>query len=136
MLKLPHATASIRLLRPHRLAAQRGTSVIGLLVVAIIVGFVALMLIRVYPSITEYLTIKRAVTQIMKNNPASAADIRDKFEKQSEVEYNISTVTAKDLDVIQIGDRLTSRFAYQVEVPIVEPVYLLIKYSGQASAGP
>jgi len=132
MSTFPHASRPVR---PGGLAAQRGTSLLGLLVIAIIVGFVALMLIRVYPSVTEYLTIKRAVAQIMKGNPATPADVRNAFEKQKEVEYNISTLDAKDLDIQQNGDRMTTRFAYRVEIPVVEPVYLLIKYSGGASSG-
>ena len=36
--------------------------------------------------------------------------------------------------VTQNGERLKTRFAYQVEVPIVEPVYLLIKYEGEATS--
>jgi hypothetical protein len=131
----PHAVPTTRPHPRRRLGRQRGTSVIGLLMIAIIVGFVALMAIRVYPSVTEYLTIKRAVTQIMKGNPATPADVRTAFEKQKEVEYNISTLEAKDLDIQQNGDRMTTRFAYNVEVPIVEPVYLMIKYSGSASSG-
>jgi hypothetical protein len=128
----PHAP---RPARSRRLASQRGTSLLGLLVLAIVVGFVALMLIRVYPSVTEFLTIRRAVAKIMKDNPGTPTAVRTAFEKQKEVEYNISTLDAKDLDIQQNGDRLTTRFAYQVEVPIVEPVYLLIKYSGGASSG-
>ena len=120
---------------PGRLAAQRGTSLLGLLVIALVVGFVALMLIRVYPSVSEFFTIRSAVAQIMKNNPSSPTEVRTAFEKQKEVEYNISTLDPKDLDIVQNGDHLTTRFHYNVEVPIVEPVFLLIKYSGQASSG-
>ena len=132
---MPTRFTAHRTPRPARRSAQRGTSVLGLLVVAIVVGFVALMLIRVYPSVTEFFTIRRAVAQIMRNNPATPQDVRKAFEKQKEVEYNISTLDSKDLDIVQNGDRMTTRFAYRVEVPVVEPVYLLIKYSGQASNG-
>ncbi len=121
--------------RSRSLSRQRGLSLISMAVVAIVVGFIALMAMRAFPSINEYLTIRKAVTQIMRNNPSSAAEIRNLFEKQKEVEYSIQTISGKDLEVTQNGERLRTRFAYQVEVPIVEPVYLLIKYEGGASSG-
>jgi len=109
-------------------------TVFGLVFVAIIVGFVALMGIRVFPSVNEYLTIRKSINQIMKSGPTSAAEIRTAFAKQKEVEYAISSLDPKDLVITQNGSRLTTRFAYQVEVPIVDPVFLLIKYEGEASS--
>ena len=120
--------------RPSR---QRGASLISLVVLAVIVGFFMLMAARVFPSVNEYLTIRKAVSQIMKNNPANAADIRGAFEKTTEVEYSIHTITGKDLDIKPIGDTggLTTSYAYNVEIPVIEPVFLLVKYSGSASSG-
>jgi len=109
-------------------------TVFGLIFVAIVVGFIALMAIRVFPSVNEYLTIRKSINQIMKSGPSSAAEIRTAFAKTKEVEYSISTLDPKDLVITQNGDRFTTSFAYRVEVPIVEPVFLLIKYEGQASS--
>ena len=123
---------------PSRLPArQRGASLISLLFLAIIVGFFMLMAARIFPSVNEYLTIRKAVTQIMKNNPSSAAEIRTAFEKTTEVEYSIHTISSKDLNIQPIGDTGSFRtsFAYNVEIPIVEPVYILVKYAGTASSG-
>jgi hypothetical protein len=124
---------------PSRLLVrQRGASIVTMLFLAIIVGFFMLMAMRVFPSVNEYLTIRKAVSQIMRNQPAGAADIRSAFEKTTEVEYSIHTISAKDLDIQPIGDTgaLRTSFAYNVEIPIFEPtVYLLMKYSGSASSG-
>ena len=123
---------------PSRLPArQRGASLISLLFLAIVVGFFMLMAARIFPSVNEYLTIRKAVTQIMKNNPASAADIRTSFSRTIEVEYSIKTIDAKDLNIQPIGDTggFRTSFAYNIEIPIVEPVYILVKYAGSASSG-
>jgi type II secretory pathway pseudopilin PulG len=119
----------------RRLSSQRGMSLIGLVVVAVVVGFFMLMGARVFPAINEYLTIRHAVSQIMKNGPASPSDVRSAFEKTTEVEYSIHSIGAKDLDVVQVGDRLRTSFRYNVEIPIVEPVFLLIKFEGSATSG-
>ena len=124
------------MIQSRRLSCQRGSSLISLLFLAIIVGFIMLMGMRVFPSVNEYLTIRKAVSSIMRRGPASADDIRTSFEKTSEVEYSIHTISSKDLNIQQVGDSgLRTSFAYNVEIPIVEPVYILIKYSGSATSG-
>ncbi|MBW8779853.1 MAG: DUF4845 domain-containing protein [Burkholderiales bacterium] len=122
----------------RRLVHQRGASPLTLLVTAIIVGFLLLMAMRVFPSVNEYLTIRKAVTQIMHSNPGSAADIRKAFERTTEVEYSIKTIGPKDLEIEPIGDTgaLRTSFAYNVEIPIFDPVvFILVKYSGSANSG-
>jgi len=120
----------------RRFSRQRGASLFSMLMLAIIVGFLMLMGARVFPSVNEYLTIRKAVSQIMRSNPGSASDIRTSFEKTSEVEYSIHTITAKDLNIVQVGDSgFRTSFAYNVEIPIVEPVYLLMKFEGSAKSG-
>ena len=110
---------------------DRGITLIGLLLWAIVVAFVALIVVRVLPTINEYSTILRAVQQIAKASPSTVAEVRNAFEKQKEVEYSIASISGKDLIVTKENDRIVIRFAYDKEVPIFEPVFLLIKYSGE-----
>ena len=122
----------------RRFSKQRGASLFGMVVIAIVVGFFMLMGARVFPSINEYLTIRKAVTQIMHSNPGSPADIRKAFERTTEVEYSIKTIGPKDLNIEPIGDTgaLRTSFAYNVEIPIFDPVvFILVKYSGSANSG-
>jgi type II secretory pathway pseudopilin PulG len=114
-----------------RRAPHRGITLIGLLLWAIVVAFVALIVVRVLPTINEYSTILRAVQQIAKAAPTTVAEARSAFEKQKEVEYSISSISGKDLIVTKENDKVVIRFAYDKEVPIFEPVFLLIKYSGE-----
>ena len=125
------------MIQSRRLSRQRGASLLSMLFLAILVGFVMLMGMRVFPSVNEYLTIRKAVTQIMKAGPNSAADIRGAFEKATEIEYSIHTIGSKDLQIQPLGDGggFRTSFAYNVEIPIVEPVFILVKYSGTAASG-
>jgi len=109
----------------------RGITLIGLLFWAIVVAFIALIVVRVLPTVNEYSTILRAVQQIAKAAPATVAEARTAFEKQKEIEYSISSISGKDLQVTKENDKVVIRFAYDKEVPIFEPVFLLIKYSGE-----
>jgi len=120
------------------LSRQRGASLISMLFLAVIVAFVMLMGARVFPSVNEYLTIRKAINRIMAANPASPADIRNSFDKTIEVEYSIQTIKGKDLDIRPIGGdtgNFRCSYAYNVEIPIIEPVYLLVKYAGSAKSG-
>jgi hypothetical protein len=119
-------------------ARQRGASIVSLLILAVIVGFCFLIAARAFPSVNEFLTIRKVVTQIMRNNPSTTADIRAAFERSTEVEYSIKTVGPKDLNIEPLGDTggFRTSFAYNVEIPIFDPVvFILVKYSGSANSG-
>ena len=59
------------------------------------------------------------------------AEARKAFERQKEIEYSISSIGGKDLQVTKENDKVVIRFAYDKEVEIFEPVFLLIKYRGE-----
>jgi hypothetical protein len=110
---------------------QRGLSLIGLLFWGVLVAMVALVVIRVLPTINEYTTIQRAVKKIAQESPATVAEARKAFERQKDIEYSISSIGPQDLQITKENDKVVIRFDYNKEIPLVEPVYLLIKYSGE-----
>ena len=114
----------------HRRMRQRGVTLFGLMFWAIIVGFVALIGMRVLPTMNEYFTIQRAVKKIAADSPSTVPEVRSAFEKQKDIEYSITSISAKDLVVTKENDKVVIKFAYDKEVEIVKPVYLLIKYEG------
>ena len=110
---------------------QRGISLLGLLLWAIVVGIVALVGLRVLPTVNEYLTIQRAVDKVAAEGLTTVPEIRAAFERQKQIEYAISSITSKDLVIGKEDDRVVIRFAYDKEIPLFEPVFLLIKYTGE-----
>jgi len=120
---MPRACRTVR--------AERGITLIGLLLWAIVVAFVALIIVRVLPTINEYSTILRAVQKIAKDAPGTVAEARKAFERQKEIEYSISSIEAKDLQVTKENEKVVIRFAYDKEIELFEPVFLLIKYRGE-----
>ena len=114
----------------HRKMKQRGITLFGLMFWAIIVGFLALIGMRVLPTLNEYFTIQRAVKKIAADSPSTVPEVRSAFEKQKDIEYSITSISAKDLVVTKENDKVVIKFAYDKEVEIVKPVYLLIKYEG------
>jgi Domain of unknown function (DUF4845) len=114
-------------------ARQRGVSLIGLLFWGVLAAFVGYVLIQTLPTMNEYATIKRAVTKISREGPSTVPEIRNAFEKQKEIEYSIASVSGKDLEITKEGDKVVIRFAYDKVVPLIAPVYLLIRYEGSSN---
>ena len=113
-------------------SGQRGVTLLGLLFWAIVVGFVALLGMRVLPTLNEYFTIQRTVNKIATEGAGTVPEIRNAFEKQKDIEYAITSIGGKDLVVTKENDRVVIQFAYDKEIELVKPVYLLIKYEGRS----
>lgn len=120
-------------LTPRR---QRGITLLGLLMWAIIIGMLALVALRVLPTVNEYLTIQRAVNRVAEQGLTTVPEIRAAFERQKEIEYSITSIGGQDLKVTKEDDKVVIRFAYEKEIELASPVYLLIKYSGRSKGAP
>jgi hypothetical protein len=111
---------------------QRGISLIGLLFWAVLIAFSALVTMKVLPTVNEYYTIRSTVSKIARGNPATVALARAEFERQKQIEYSIDSIEGKDLGVSKEGDRVVISFAYEKQIALMGPVYLLIKYEGRS----
>ena len=116
----------------HLAAGQRGITLFGLLFWAIIVGFGALLVMRVLPTMNEYFTIQKAVNKIAQERVTTVPEIRIAFEKQKEIEYSIQSISGKDLNITKENDKVVIAFAYDKEIELMKPVYILIKYEGRS----
>lgn len=117
----------------HRVGRQQqGITLLGLLFWAIIIGFIALLTVRVLPTLNEFFTIQKAVNKVALEGGNTVPEIRAAFEKQRDIEYSIQSVTSKDLDITKENDRIVIRFAYNKEIELMAPVFLLIKYEGRS----
>jgi hypothetical protein len=97
-----------------------------------VVGFGGYLLIRTLPTVNEYYTVQKAVDSIARQQMGTVAEVRAAFEKQKELEYSISSISGKDLLISKENDRIVIAFAYDKLVPVMGPVYLLIKYEGRS----
>ncbi len=111
---------------------QRGVTLFGLLFWAIVLGFAALIGMRVLPALNEYFTIKRTVNKITSDG-STVPEIRAAFERQKDIEYSITSISSKDLSITKENDKVVVSFAYDKEVELMKPVYLLIKFEGRSN---
>ncbi len=115
-----------------RAGKQSGVTLFGLLFWAVVVGFLALIGMRVLPALNEYFTIKRAINKITTEG-TTVPEIRTAFERQKDVEYSITSIGGKDLAITKENEKIVVSFAYDKEVELVKPVFLLIKFEGRSN---
>ncbi len=123
---------ALALPQARSLSAQRGVTLIGLLFWAIIIACVALVGLKVLPTMNEYFTIQRTVNKIAKEGGGTVPEIRNAFERQKDIEYSISSIAGKDLEITKENERVVIKFGYDKEIELIEPVYLVIKYRGRS----
>jgi hypothetical protein len=125
----------MNVLPPHRPAArhrQRGVTLFGLVFWAIVIGFFGYLAVVTLPTLNEFWTIKRTVEKIAASNPGTVAEARTAFDRQKDIEYAIQAIRGSDLQVTKENDRVVIAFAYDKEIPLMGPVYLLLKYEGRS----
>lgn len=115
---------------------QRGITLFGLMFWAIAIGMVAYVGLKIFPTVNEYWTIKRAVEKVAASSPSTVAEARAAFDRQKDIEYSISSISGKDLEITKENDKVVIAFAYNKEIELVDPVYLLLKYAGRSSSRP
>ena len=111
---------------------QRGVTLFGLMFWAILIGMVTLVALKVLPTVNEFLTIKRAVEKVAQTGGTTVPEVRAAFDKQKEIDYSITSISGKDLEITKMNDKLVVAFAYDKEIELMGPVYLLLKYEGQS----
>jgi hypothetical protein len=107
---------------------QRGITLFGLVFFGGILAFIGLVAAQTIPAVTEYFSIKK-VTNTVKTKGDTVKSIQDAFDSVKHLD-DITSISGKDLDVRKIGNKIVIYYAYNKEIPIIEPVYLLIKFRG------
>lgn len=111
-------------------ARQRGITLIGLVLVAIIIGAVALVVVQVVPTYVEYLSIQRAVNKAALEG-GTVQQIRNAFQRQQDID-DFRSVNAADLDITKVNEQVVVSFAYEREIHLIGPAYLLLRYEGRS----
>ncbi len=108
---------------------QRGISFLGLVFVGAVLACVIIVGLKVLPTYIEFMTIQKAVTRAASGT--TVAEVRASFDRTAAVDQ-ISSISGKDLEVTKDGERVVVSFAYEKELALFGPAYLLLKYSGQS----
>ena len=116
-------------MKSQLMSAQRGISFIGLLFVGGVLAFAGVIAAQVFPTAVEYQAISKAVNKAREGS--SVAEVRSIFDKAAQID-DIRAITGKDLEVTKEGDKVVVAFAYNKEIHLGGPAYLLLKYTGRS----
>lgn len=108
---------------------QRGVSFIGILFVGGVLAFSGIIAAQVFPTLIEYQAITKAASK--SKDGGTVAEVRSTFDKAAQID-DIKSITGKDLEVTKEGDKTVVSFAYNKEIHMGGPVYLLLKYAGKS----
>jgi hypothetical protein len=114
----------------HRVrSGQRGISFVGLLFVVGVLACVGVVGAQALPTVIEYQAVLKAAQKSASGN--SVAEVRQIFQKAADID-DIHSISAKELDVSKNGDKVVVKFAYDKEIHMFGPAFLLLKYAGQS----
>ena len=111
--------------------SQSGITLIGLMFWAVILCSFALVIMKVVPAVMEFHTIQKLVTSAA-GAGSTVPEIRAAFDRDKSVQYNVEAISSRDLEITKENDKIVVKFAYDKEIELIEPVYLLIKFHGQS----
>ena len=113
---------------------QRGISLSGLLVWAVIIILVSISGLKVVPAYIEFSSIKRNLAAIVKDidtQTTSPSQIKILFDKRAQID-NIKSINGQDIKINKENGRIVLSASYVVQIPLVSNISLQIDF--QASS--
>ena len=107
---------------------QRGISLTGLILVLAIMGFVAIVAMKMVPAYAEYSAVKDAIA-VAKDTGGTVREMQVSFDKNADIN-NIESVKGRDLVISKETGETEISFEYEKRVPLVANVSLLIDFAG------
>jgi Tfp pilus assembly protein PilE len=110
---------------------QRGLSLVSLVVLVVIIGFAAVIALRVVPTVVEYRNALSATKKAAAAN--TPREIQAQFDRSATID-DIDAIAGKDLNIQKVDDGFVVSFAYTKKIPLVGPVSLTIDYAGSSKS--
>ena len=110
------------------LKAQRGVSLSGLIVVLGVIIAVAMLALKVVPSMLEYKSIKDGIAAAKATN-GTPAEMRLAFNKNADINA-VTTIDGGDLMINKVNGETEVAFDYEQRIPLFSNVALVIHYAG------
>lgn len=116
---------------------QQGLTFIGYVIVLAIIGFFALMAMKLTPLYLEYQSITSIMNSVSKEpSNITPAALRGTIQKRLDVN-NVNRVEAKDFRIRREKGRLIVRIEYNAETNFVGNLFFLVKFENEVEiSGP
>lgn len=110
---------------------ERGATFLGIVIILAILGTALYAGIRLVPVYLEYTKVRRSLEQVRDEHAAiesNPALVRRSLERRWDVE-DIASIGWKEIEVTKTGEGIDMIADYEVEVPFLANVYLLVKFA-------
>jgi len=110
---------------------QRGISLSGLLVAAVVLGVVAIFGMKLIPAYMQDAEIKNIFNAVANDPEMRAASVREiqiAYSKRAIV-ANVTAIKMEDVEISKEGDRVLLSASYAVKVPLVGNASLLLEFN-------
>lgn len=107
---------------------QRGVSLSGLIGVLIIFSVLAILGMKVLPTVIEFRAIKDSIAMAKATN-GTVREMQTSFDKNADVNA-VTSIKGRDLVISKDTGQTEISFAYEKRIPLVGPVSLVIDYQG------
>lgn len=100
---------------------QRGITLMGFLMVLVVVGFFALIAIKIFPMYSEYYNMRGAVDELAAQPNAAnmtASQIYDDLERRFDIAY-VSSVKREHIKLVRAGRGVQLSIDYEVRQPMM-----------------
>ncbi len=117
---------SIRQLRSRK---QHGMTIIGILLLLVVLGFMALVAMKVVPMYIQLYTVKSTIESIRKEPQLAQmtpAEIHDAIQKRFDIGY-VDKIRARDLKIANTPEGRVLNLVYENEQPLFYGLYAVLK---------
>ncbi|HET7731049.1 MAG TPA: DUF4845 domain-containing protein [Usitatibacter sp.] len=99
---------------------QRGLSLVNLIIWLAVLGFLAVMAMKLVPAYLEYANVKKILATMEQAGDlkGSVREIRYAWEKRNAIE-DIKSVRGEDLEITKAGGETVVTAAWSVKIPLV-----------------
>ena len=110
---------------------QKGISLVGLILVLAVLGFIGVLGLKIVPTYTEYRAIQNAIVTA-KATGGSVVEMQKSFDASAIAAY-ITSISGRDLIIAKENGETEISFAYEKKIPLVGPASLLLEYEGSTA---
>lgn len=110
-------------------ARQRGASMLAILFIVGVLAGLGLIAAQALPTVLEYQAALKAAQKASEGG--TVGDVKKIFDKAAQID-DINSISGKDLEITKEGDKVVVKFAYNKEIHMFGPAYLLLKYVGRS----
>ena len=111
-------------------AKQQGVTVVGMVLIAAGIVFVAVMALKLVPAYIEYATIKNHLRELARapdTRDASPGEIMAAFNRRAQID-DITSVNGRDLDISREGGDVILSAYYETRIKMVGNISACIEF--------